>query len=120
MRFKAGHFRILQHTTKAIFGTRSLRDPARFTATRFARSGLGTRDSGLGTRDSGLGTRDSGLGTRGSGLGARGPGPGKSVRLLVRKERKGRRTEEHTSELQSLMRLSYAVFRLKKKKKQTI
>src|SRR3546814_1852185 len=27
-----------------------------------------------------------------------------------------RRSEEHTSELQSLMRISYAVFRLKKKK----
>src|SRR3546814_5135276 len=31
-----------------------------------------------------------------------------------------RRSEEHTSELQSLMRISYAVFCLKKKKKQTI
>src|SRR3546814_7641455 len=30
------------------------------------------------------------------------------------------RSEEHTSELQSLMRLSYAVFSLKKKKNQTI
>src|SRR3546814_7839831 len=30
-----------------------------------------------------------------------------------------RRTEEHTSELQSLMRISYAVFCLKKKNKQT-
>src|SRR3546814_9753559 len=29
------------------------------------------------------------------------------------------RSEEHTSELQSLMRISYAVFRLKKKTKQT-
>src|SRR3546814_3114770 len=29
------------------------------------------------------------------------------------------RSEEHTSELQSLMRISYAVFRLKKKKKHT-
>src|SRR3546814_7664350 len=31
-------------------------------------------------------------------------------------ERKERRSEEHTSELQSLMRISYAVFCLKKKK----
>src|SRR3546814_8663751 len=31
---------------------------------------------------------------------------------------RGRRSEEHTSELQSLMRISYAVFCLKKKKKQ--
>src|SRR3546814_6674516 len=30
------------------------------------------------------------------------------------------RSEEHTSELQSLMRISYAVFCLKKKKKNTI
>src|SRR3546814_3192389 len=33
------------------------------------------------------------------------------VRLVVAEER----SEEHTSELQSLMRISYAVFRLKKK-----
>src|SRR3546814_10856306 len=32
---------------------------------------------------------------------------------------RGRRSEEHTSELQSLMRISYAVFCLKKKKKNT-
>src|SRR3546814_3925877 len=31
-----------------------------------------------------------------------------------------KRSEEHTSELQSLMRISYAVFCLKKKKKNTI
>src|SRR3546814_8660198 len=30
----------------------------------------------------------------------------------------GQRSEEHTSELQSLMRITYAVFRLKKKKQQ--
>src|SRR3546814_6522456 len=30
------------------------------------------------------------------------------------------RSEEHTSELQSLMRISYAVFCLKKKKKETL
>src|SRR3546814_1391908 len=30
----------------------------------------------------------------------------------------GKRSEEHTSELQSLMRISYAVFCLKKKKRQ--
>src|SRR3546814_2651393 len=34
------------------------------------------------------------------------------------RSRKGGRSEEHTSELQSLMRISYAVFCLKKKKKQ--
>src|SRR3546814_1018541 len=34
-------------------------------------------------------------------------------------EGEGSRSEEHTSELQSLMRISYAVFCLKKKKPQT-
>src|SRR3546814_8357865 len=39
-------------------------------------------------------------------------------RLLRRPDRRGfGRSEEHTSELQSLMRISYAVFCLKKKKK---
>src|SRR3546814_4281905 len=41
------------------------------------------------------------------------------IREFVRTPRAGRsdrRTEEHTSELQSLMRISYAVFCLKKKK----
>src|SRR3546814_3670675 len=36
-----------------------------------------------------------------------------------RKLRERLRSEEHTSELQSLMRISYAVFCLKKKKKET-
>src|SRR3546814_7616248 len=40
-----------------------------------------------------------------------------SLRILFRWERKFRRSETHTSELQSLMRISYAVFCLKKKKK---
>src|SRR3546814_2514254 len=34
--------------------------------------------------------------------------------------RRDSRSEEHTSELQSLMRISYAVFCLKKKKKKTL
>src|SRR3546814_2794987 len=34
-----------------------------------------------------------------------------------RRQRSWRRSEEHTSELQSLMRISYAVFCLKKKKR---
>src|SRR3546814_7154674 len=36
---------------------------------------------------------------------------------LFRRRRRVARSEEHTSELQSLMRISYAVFCLKKKKK---
>src|SRR3546814_8592957 len=38
-------------------------------------------------------------------------------RQRARYRRAGQRSEEHTSELQSLMRISYAVFCLKKKKK---
>src|SRR3546814_8465415 len=37
--------------------------------------------------------------------------------ILCRRERRHQRSEEHTSELQSLMRISYAVFCLKKKNK---
>src|SRR3546814_7115953 len=50
------------------------------------------------------------------------PEPGRAVqrgvRPIGRRGREGRahRSEEHTSELQSLMRISYAVFCLKKKK----
>src|SRR3546814_1850443 len=43
------------------------------------------------------------------------PGPGRSGGRRRRHGRDGR-SEEHTSELQSLMRISYAVFCLKKKK----
>src|SRR3546814_1378714 len=39
---------------------------------------------------------------------------------LTMEEVKSMRSEEHTSELQSLMRISYAVFCLKKKKTQKI
>src|SRR3546814_9566154 len=42
------------------------------------------------------------------------------ARTLENKRRRARRSEEHTSELQSLMRISYAVFCLKKKKYTTI
>src|SRR3546814_6777728 len=37
---------------------------------------------------------------------------------IVARRQRAVRSEEHTSELQSLMRISYAVFCLKKKKKQ--
>src|SRR3546814_3068867 len=45
-------------------------------------------------------------------------GDGRRVRTAVAALRRGTRdrSEEHTSELQSLMRISYAVFCLKKKK----
>src|SRR3546814_942586 len=40
---------------------------------------------------------------------------GRDVDILCRVKSGGGRSEEHTSELQSLMRISYAVFCLKKK-----
>src|SRR3546814_6274313 len=50
---------------------------------------------------------------------ARGHAPKERLIVADRQNRRGRlRSEEHTSELQSLMRISYAVFCLKKKKKQ--
>src|SRR3546814_9474892 len=41
----------------------------------------------------------------------------REMKLFTEGERRLNRSEEHTSELQSLMRISYAVFCLKKKKK---
>src|SRR3546814_4796739 len=53
-----------------------------------------------------------------AGAGGDGPAGGLPLRRRPRRERPLRapRSEEHTSELQSLMRISYAVFCLKKKK----
>src|SRR3546814_2126266 len=48
--------------------------------------------------------------------GARGIGAPFGLLVAVRIDRPTERSEEHTSELQSLMRISYAVFCLKKKK----
>src|SRR3546814_3696474 len=45
--------------------------------------------------------------------------PGSSA-TMTRRPSTASRSEEHTSELQSLMRISYAVFCLKKKNKQTM
>src|SRR3546814_10769256 len=42
------------------------------------------------------------------------------LRCPSRQCRRSRRSEEHTSELQSLMRISYAVFCLKKKNHKTL
>src|SRR3546814_9435782 len=44
--------------------------------------------------------------------------PGQAVQTQIEDGLRLRRSEEHTSELQSLMRISYAVFCLKKKKTQ--
>src|SRR3546814_1958182 len=52
------------------------------------------------------------------------PGQARQRYLRIERDRQfsrnGRRSEEHTSELQSLMRISYAVFCLKKKTKHII
>src|SRR3546814_6846456 len=42
-----------------------------------------------------------------------------AIGIDIARQRGGLRSEEHTSELQSLMRISYAVFCLKKKQQQT-
>src|SRR3546814_820962 len=47
------------------------------------------------------------------------PGSTSACRTAWEKDRKSHRSEEHTSELQSLMRISYAVFCLKKKQTQS-
>src|SRR3546814_9142046 len=54
----------------------------------------------------GVRRREASRGRRGNGISARASSP--------------KRSEEHTSELQSLMRISYAVFCLKKKTKYTL
>src|SRR3546814_9200245 len=54
-------------------------------------------------------------GRRNGGISGAGGGCGRT-RLARRAAEGGLRSEEHTSELQSLMRISYAVFCLKKKK----
>src|SRR3546814_3851883 len=64
-----------------------------------------------------LGPREWGL-----GVGAFGDANGRYLSTLMRRldaplPSRWTRSEEHTSELQSLMRISYAVFCLKKKKK---
>src|SRR3546814_2142869 len=48
------------------------------------------------------------------------PAPMSSSLASRRKRSTGQRSEEHTSELQSLMRISYAVFCLKKKNERKI
>src|SRR3546814_3608863 len=48
-----------------------------------------------------------------------GAAPARWLCEVRRRYESGERSEEHTSELQSLMRISYAVFCLKKKKEET-
>src|SRR3546814_6114478 len=62
----------------------------------------------------GLMTTTGGISTLGAAVSA---GIGVTGRLCVGEAKPPQRSEEHTSELQSLMRISYAVLCLKKKKK---
>src|SRR3546814_8364280 len=92
---------------------RSTRTDTRFPYTTLFRSG-GTSSRGRG------GTTCI---RRHGGSAPAGPPPPRVARGWPRARRGGdgpaARSEEHTSELQSLMRISYAVFCLKKKKKKT-
>src|SRR3546814_7537179 len=81
---------------------------------------VGRRRAAQGDPDPGLG-QAGGPRARPEDARARGP---RQARRIARGARElhqlrtgGTRSEEHTSELQSLMRISYAVFCLKKKKK---
>src|SRR3546814_1929271 len=58
----------------------------------------------------------SGVRRRGAGVGVRAH-RGRFEAMILLKKQSEIRSEEHTSELQSLMRISYAVFCLKKKNK---
>src|SRR3546814_5263048 len=85
--------------------------------------GRGSSRSKPGIRAGGPGLRGAAAGANRAGRGRayafrRAPGAllGKPLRGLCRQASvAGTRSEEHTSELQSLMRISYAVFCLKKK-----
>src|SRR3546814_1464910 len=88
---------------------RSTRTDTLFPYTTLCRSDIGSKATGL--RDGG-GQRLGRLIKRGKAVAPRGqepPGLGHGIR-----------SEEHTSELQSLMRISYAVFCLKKKTRQPV
>src|SRR3546814_8084786 len=77
----------------------------------------GRTSTACGARTSGGRARRCGQGTR---RGSLSPGlpAGRATTIPVRAG--GLRSEEHTSELQSLMRISYAVFCLKKTKKTVV
>src|SRR3546814_8553342 len=78
--------------------------------------GLGTGALGLATAGFGKPeTRPGHITTEARHAGSQLPSP--QSRVPSPEKEDGRRSEEHTSELQSLMRLSYADFCLKKKKK---
>src|SRR3546814_10116104 len=85
-----------------------------------ARNGLRPRGAGLRPRLQDVGRVQPGLrgpGVRVGGRVLQDPrGVGLGHRAVAARVGRAARSEEHTSELQSLMRISYAVFCLKKKK----
>src|SRR3546814_9493788 len=81
---------------------RSTRTDTLFPYTTLFRSGIGI----VGVEDRTSESRSSGVAWKPS------PGVWRAIEAAI-----SARSEEHTSELQSLMRISYAVFCLKKKKK---
>src|SRR3546814_4885254 len=99
-------------------GERAILSPATcFAPASSADAGLATTCTGI-ERDgvSGMADGSGGLGgSSGDGDGQRLREVGRRGRLLRKAEL--RRSEEHTSELQSLMRISYADFGLKKEKR---
>src|SRR3546814_1206841 len=103
-RFPKKGFDTVQMTGKRVFGAECLALRAQLRIEPF--------DTGIEQ----FGTLDQFKQARGK---RRSPGkPGRTGNFLGHKAVFLRtRSEEHTSELQSLMRISYAVFRLKKKKK---
>src|SRR3546814_1535651 len=95
--------------------TTLFRSPRRSRAIGF-RPGA-ARPTGRNQRDPGSRVRQDGVPRLGGTVAFRGPMPAESSLPSVES---ATRSEEHTSELQSLMRISYAVFCLKKKNTGTI
>src|SRR3546814_3109583 len=95
-----------------------LHPPLPFGLVERAKAGIGAAlPGGRGRRPRGRGHGDGGKAREKGGGEKEGFRHGRLAGLIDR-GRNDRRSEEHTSELQSLMRISYAVFCLKKKKKQ--
>src|SRR3546814_10587951 len=112
-------------------GTKAVRLPCQRTAFRLRHGGAsdGRRSQlarGAGGGGSPAGASDDRLLDElcgaGNPVGRRSAGVGtlwRGGKFHALRRRSGPRSEEHTSELQSLMRISYAVFCLKKKKHRT-
>src|SRR3546814_8474992 len=97
--------------------TRSTRTDTLFPYTTLFRS-RGRADAAIPRQVGAAGRRRNVRGSerRGTPPGGR-AGMQRDAGRATRRGEHGRRSEEHTSELQSLMRISYAVFCLKKKKR---